>query len=355
MKTGFTGTFVISWSQTELDGQRPASPEAVRVGSAWSWRGEALRLDGPADLLRLEMNKDEGDLRQRAARSVRRLVGAAGVAPCVAAATAAKGQLADRCFTLTNGIDRYTGTLIEVAPGKTPLLMFVDELPPRDTDLWVLKQRLCGDGQRGARATPDSGMICFTPGTLIQTPDGDRPVERLREGDRVLTRDNGPQRIQWIGARRMTGARLFVYPHLRPVRLRAGALSGGRPGEDLLVSPDHRLLLRGRHVQALFNTPEVLVAAKDLINGSSIMTDMRVREVTYVHLLLEDHQVLWANGVESESFHPANAALSALSDRDRQRLVQLLPAVQDDPFSYGAFARRNLNASEAAILRHEAA
>ena len=351
MKTGFTGTFVMSWAQTELDGQRSPSPDLVRVGSAWSWRGNALRVDGPTEVLRLDMADSESDLRRRAAQSLRKLVGAAGAAPSSEAVLA---QLVDRGFILTNGVDRFTATLIEVAPGKAPLLMFVDELPPRDQELWVLKSRLKAWGQDAPDA-PQSGVICFTPGTLIETPEGARPVETLREGDYVQTRDNGPQQIQWIGGRRMTGARLFVYPHLRPVRLRAGAFASGRPGEDLLVSPEHRLLLRGRHVEALFNTPEVLVAAKDLINGSSIITDTQVREVTYIHLLLEDHQVLWANGVESESFHPANAALSALSDGDRRRLLQFLPAVEQDPLSYGAFVRRNLSASEAAILCHEAA
>ena len=153
----------------------------------------------------------------------------------------------------------------------------------------------------------------------------------------------------------MSGARLFVYPGLRPIRLRAGALASDRPEGDLLVSPEHRLLLRGGRVRALFNTPEVLVAARDLINGTSIAADTQLREVTYIHLLFEEHQVLWANGVESESFHPANASLTALSEGDRQRLQTLLPGVDENPLSYGAFARRNLTASEAAILRHEAA
>lgn len=351
MKTGFTGTFVISWSQTELDGQKAASWADMRVGSAWSWWGEALRVDGPTEVLRLEMAKDAENLRQRAARSVRKLVGAAAGAP---SPEPSSGDLADKSFTLTNGIDRYTGTLIDVAPGKAPLLMFVDELPPRDRELWVLGLRSKGSAQQEA-STPKSGVICFTPGTLIDTPCGPCPVETLREGDRVQTRDNGVQQIQWIGARRMSGARLFVYPHLRPVRLRTGALASDRPGADLVVSPEHRLLLRGRHVKALFNTSEVLVAAKDLTNGSTIVTDTHLREVTYIHLLLEDHQVLWANGVESESFHPANAALSALSDGDRRRLLDLLPTVGQDPLSYGGFARRNLTTSEAAILRHEAA
>ena len=72
MKTGFSGTFVISWSQTELDGLMAAPTEALEIGAAWSWHGDPLRLDGPTELLRLEMTKGETDLRCRAARSVAR-------------------------------------------------------------------------------------------------------------------------------------------------------------------------------------------------------------------------------------------------------------------------------------------
>jgi hypothetical protein len=97
------------------------------------------------------------------------------------------------------------------------------------------------------------------------------------------------------------------------------------------------------------------VAARDLINGHTIAADTAVREVTYIHLLLDSHQVLWANGVESESFHPASASMSALDTQDRIRLGGLLPQVEQDPMSYGVYARRNLSRSEAAILMHEAA
>ena len=104
----------------------------------------------------------------------------------------------------------------------------------------------------------------------------------------------------------------------------------------------------------LFNTPEVLVAAKDLINGTSISVDLRVREVTYIHLLFDRHQVMWANGVETESFHPASAPLTSLGAQDRARLLAAHPQLAADPRSYGGFARRNLSTSEAAILRHVA-
>ncbi|MDT8856798.1 Hint domain-containing protein [Paracoccaceae bacterium Fryx2] len=198
-------------------------------------------------------------------------------------------------------------------------------------------------------------MICFTPGTRIATPDGARLIQSLRVGDRILTRDNGPQQVLWSGHRRMTGARLYAMPHLRPIRFRAGALGQGQPDEDLLVSPQHRMLVRGAAAQALFNTPEVLVAAEDLLNESTIVVDHALREVTYVHILLERHQIVFANGLETESFHPSNTALETVDPAQRRGLVELLPGIEADPQAYGDYARRNLSASEAAILRHDLA
>ncbi|KIC25886.1 Hint domain-containing protein [Leisingera sp. ANG-M6] len=353
MKTGFRGTFVVSWSQTEIDGLPAAPVDALDVGAAWSWHGDAVRVDGPVDVLRLDMANGEAELRRRAARSVRRLVGAAVQNRTDVDAIEVDEPLMDSSFVVTNGVQSYTVTLIEVGPGQRPLLMFVDELPQRGTDLWVVHHSLgtiCTDRPQG-----ESGVICFTPGTLIATPGGPKRVEQLREGEKVQTRDNGAQEILWIGSRRISGARLFVMPRLRPVRLHAGALGIDRPEQELLVSPDHRMLLRGARVQALFNTPEVLVAASDLVNGTTIQPDTSVREITYIHLMLADHQVLWANGVETESFHPSNASLTALSETDRARLFRLQPGLERNPLSYGAHARRNLSASEAAILGHEAA
>lgn len=200
-----------------------------------------------------------------------------------------------------------------------------------------------------------AGVICFTPGTTIATPQGPRKIEDLREGDYVQTRDNGAQEVQWIGSRRMTGARLFAMPKLRPIRIRAGALGVERPDEELLVSPDHRMLVRGAAARALFNANEVLVAARDLVNGSNVVVDHALREVTYVHLLLPGHEILWANGVESESFHPASASMASLAEEDRARLFEKLPELEFNPHDYGPYARRNLSASEAAILMHDAA
>ena len=356
MKTGFRGTFVISWSQTEVDGLEAAPVQSLNVGAAWSWRGDAIRVDGPSDILRLDRADGAENLRKRAARMVHRLVGAAldpQAKPIVQDDPSSSAPLMDSSFVVTDGAQSYTVTLIEVGRGSQPLLMFLDELPPRNCDLWIVHHTL-GAGPSNQMGPESGGVICFTPGTLIQTPDGPRLIQDLRIGDRVQTKDNGAQPIEWVGSRRMTGARLFAMPRLRLVRIHVGALGLERPEEELLVSPEHRLLVQGPVAQSLFNTSEVLVAAKELVNGSTIAVDLTVPHVTYIHLLLPSHQILWANGVETESFHPANASLATLDDSDRARLLAQHPDLELDPHTYGGYARRNLSASEAAILKHAA-
>jgi len=356
MKTGYCGTFVISWSQTEIDGSQGAPVQSLNVGSAWVWRGEAIRVDGPNDVLRLDRTDEAENLRKRAAQMVHRLVGAALETEPQAGGGASVGTsdqaLRDGCFVVTDGALTYIVTLIETGPNNRPLLMFLSDIPPRDRELWVVQHALeTHVAQRDAKGS--GGVICFTPGTRILTPTGSVAIEDLREGDKVQTKDNGVRDVHWIGARRMTGARLFAMPELRPVRFSAGAL-GHVPDEELLVSPQHRILIKGDAARDLFNTPEVLVAAKDLVNGRTIRVDHNVRSVTYIHMLFDAHQVVWANGVETESFHPASAALTALDAEDRIRLLSALPELEQDPHSYGRFARRSLSASEAAILNHAA-
>jgi len=354
MKTGFRGTFVISWTQTNLDGRKAAPIEALRAGVVWGWSGEAVRVDGPCDVLCLDRADGEADIRRRAARTVRRLVGAVVQERTDVETVEVDDPLMDSNFVVTDGSRSYTITVIEVGPGARPLLMFLDELPPRDRDLWVVHDAI-GARPRNPGDPSDGGVICFTPGTRIATPEGDRAIETLREGDMIRTRDNGAREIRWIGSRRMTGARLYAIPALRPIRIRAGALGIERPDQELLVSPEHRMLVRGPEARALFNTPEVLVPAGKLVNGDTVRVDLTVREVTYVHLLLGEHQIVWANGVETESFHPASAALSALDPTDRARLLAQFPGIERDPHLYGSYARRSLSGPEVAILMHEAA
>ncbi|MFZ1339801.1 MAG: Hint domain-containing protein [Paracoccaceae bacterium] len=355
MGTGGKATFVISWSQTEVDGVQAATLDMLTVGAAWRWTGKPVRIDAPGGVLLLEGAEGAADMRQRAARMVQRLIGVAvGTDARVADDRDEPDEMPDQCFIVTDGVQSHPVTILPVPDSGARLLMFHGEVPPADRDLWIVRAQIDrSGGAAGDRA--GGGVICFTPGTRILTPVGARLIEDLRPGDLIQTKDNGAEEILWRGSRRMTGARLYAMPHLRPIRFRAGALGQGRPEDDLLVSPQHRMLVRGAAAAALFNADEVLVAAEDLVNDHSVMVDLIAREVTYIHLLLDRHNVIFANGLETESFHPSNTALDTIDPRDRAGLLALLPGIEVNPHAYGDYARRNLSASEAAILRHESA
>ncbi len=351
MMTGYLGTFVISWSQTDIDGLRSPPLSAVEVGASWSWSGHPVQLDGPGDPLILTSDGDT-TLRRHAVAAVRSLVG--GALPPVRPMHGqefADPEL-DRFFHVTDGRRTYAVTLVDVAEVARPLLMFVGQLPPRGQRLRIVRGLEPEEVVTRFTEAP-VGVICFTTGTTLRTPRGPVRVEDLAEGDSLDTKDGGAQEILWIGSRRMSGARLHAMPELRPVRLRAGALGDDEPDDDLVVSPRHRLIVKGRMANELFGTPEVLVAAEDLLNDHSVTRDHAARAVTYVHLMLPRHHVVWANGVETESFHPASTDLQTIDPTELGRLMRIVPGLDRDPRGYGEAVRRELTPSEASILRME--
>jgi len=349
MTAGFSGTFVLSWSQTVTDGVSGATTRDLRIGSSWMLAGVPIRLDGPADILKLGTCESAYDLRQRAARKVRRLLGSEAGQPRRSLPEADLVPDTDNSFVVTDGRARYIVTLIDVPGTDAPLVMFVGDYPPPRSEMWVVSLTLA---RPGPKARAPKGVICFTPGTRITTDTGPKPIEEINVGDRIATRDNGLQPVMWTGSRRLTGARLHVMPHLRPIRIRAGAMGEDRPDGDLLVSADHRLLVKGAEADILFNTPEVLVTARDMVNDHSIRVDSHLRDVTYVHLMTEAHEIIWANGIESESFHPAQMDLAMLGEEARATLHEVCPEARYAPYRYSEMARRLLAGHEVALLRH---
>jgi hypothetical protein len=341
----FRGTHVIPIGLVEIDGVRGASADTIFVGSHLRWSGAALRIDGPDDLLTLDAAEGAEALHRGAARSVRRLLGdLAGPRRMLPADVGAGANGHD--YTVTDGCAIYHLMLA----GEGRLLAVSGPVLPRDTDLVVIgKGEGLDDGARPIAAA--EGVICFVAGTRLATPEGLRPVEAFRPGDRILTRDSGAQEVLWTGRQHLSGARLFAMPGLRPIRIRSGALGKDRPEGDLLVSPRHGLLLKGRAARRLYNEAEVLVSARDLVDGGMIRRETALRDVTYVHLLTAQHEIVWANGVEAETFHPANANLDLIAPEERAALARVAPQVDSDPFAYSGFARRALSAPEAAILR----
>ncbi|MEO3414724.1 Hint domain-containing protein [Roseovarius sp. CAU 1744] len=185
-------------------------------------------------------------------------------------------------------------------------------------------------------------IICFTPGARIQTPQGARKIETLQRGDLVLTRDNGPQPIRWLGRRTVPGLGRFA-----PVTVAAGALEG--LAQTLTVSPQHRFLFTGYRAELLFGTSEVLVAARHLINGLNIRQAECTR-VTYLHMMFDRHEVIYADGTATESFHAGEVGISAISDRSREEMFALFPELRSNISAYGDTARTCLKAHEARLL-----
>ena len=190
---------------------------------------------------------------------------------------------------------------------------------------------------------------CFVAGTWIDTPHGARPIEDLRAGDLVLTRDHGPQPLRWIGARHISQQHDENYEKLRPIRVLKDSFGPGVPGRDLLVSPMHRMLVRDPLAALLFGQEEILCAAKLLINGRNIYRDS-ARETSYYHMLFDDHQVVTSNDCASESFYPGRVGLSAFEAQSREEVFSLFPELRTMPETYGKTARYTLRAYEAKLL-----
>ncbi len=191
---------------------------------------------------------------------------------------------------------------------------------------------------------------CFTPGTLIVTPRGQKPVEELRPGDRVITRDNGIREIAWTGSRTLTAAELARAPHLRPVLIRAGALGQDLPERDLLVSPNHRMLVANERTSLWFDEHEVLVAAKHLVGGQGVAR-LEVPEVTYIHFLFETHEIVLANGAWTESFQPGHQTLDGMGAESRDEILALFPELNaPEGLELFAAARKTLKRHEALLL-----
>ena len=229
------------------------------------------------------------------------------IAPATAAAVTYEGP----STLILDYPTTYTGTLSGLAPGDMLQLdgETVTSASIVGTTLTVVLQSggpltyATGAGLSGTQFSISTGsdgykdlltVVCFLAGTRILTEHGEMRVEDLREGDRVVTRgaDGAAlEPVHWIGRRRIdTGA----HPRpceCRPIRIRRDAIAPGRPHRDLLVSPDHAVFLDG-----------MLIPAKLLVNGMTIVQDDIIRHVEYFHVELDRHSILVSEGLETESY-----------------------------------------------------
>ena len=179
--------------------------------------------------------------------------------------------------------------------------------------------------------TDRSCFPCFVRGTLIETAEGPVAVEDLTPGMHIVTRDRGPQPLRWIGSRTFCSKAMKVSPEMRPIRIATGALGNGLPRRDLLVSPQHRILVRSRIAHKMFGAPEVLVAAKQLlqINGIDIAQD--VANVEYYHFLFDRHEIVLSEGAETESLYTGKEALRSVGQSARDEIFAIFPELRDRP------------------------
>ena len=215
-------------------------------------------------------------------------------------------------LTTHDGFKGYSITLGAGNSGNDPITAFVTTSPLVPDQIYVFTS----EGNISRIQPPHSEFACFATGTLIKTALGERPIEDIAIGDRVMTRDHGLQVVRWTGSRTLP-----AIGELAPIVFDQGVLGATEP---LRVSPNHRMLISGALSEMYFGTDEVLVAAKSLVNGRNVR---RVAGgfVTYVHIMFDYHEILWGNGAFSESFYIGDQAHRALQSDQHKELVRIFP------------------------------
>lgn len=204
-----------------------------------------------------------------------------------------------------------------------------------------------GLGQTDTAIVQVEQLPCFTAGTLIDTPDGPRPVEDLRPGDLVLTLDQGAQPVRWAGSREIEARGNFA-----PICIEAGSYGAT---EDVRLSPQHRVLVRDVWADLLFGEAEVLIKAKDLVNHNTVRREESDAPVTYVHLLFDEHQILSSHGLQSESYLPGPMMRNTFPEESCLEIIALFPELADIDSSGWKAARPILKTYEAQALQARAA
>jgi hypothetical protein len=253
-------------------------------------------------------------------------------------------------ITHVNGIPVSAGSTITLASGQTITLNAdgtFTVIGDGDTETVNFTYTVT-DGTRSDVAVVTLEQVpCFTAGTRILTIHGEVAVEDLRPGDLVQTHDEGFQPLRWVGSRTVAAEGAFA-----PVKIRAGTFG---PHGTLRLSPQHRVLVRDALAELMFGEAEVLVAAKDLVNGRSV-TQVEDGEVTYVHLLFDRHQVVYSEGLATESYLPGPMTEASFAAETLAEICALFPELDPETGTgYSPAARRTLKSWEARVLTATAA
>lgn len=178
----------------------------------------------------------------------------------------------------------------------------------------------------GDRVAAD--YICFASHTRLQCAKGARKIGDLKPGDLVKTLDGSLAAIRWAGGRRVSVPMQVAFPWLRPVCISAGALGQGLPLRDLIVSPQHRVLLRSRIVRRMVGADDCLTPVRHLVGFPGIAISSKITEIHYRHILLDHHDVVLAEGAPAESLWPGPQAMRTMSADARREILTLLPELE---------------------------
>ncbi|WP_171180653.1 Hint domain-containing protein [Ruegeria sp. HKCCD8929] len=210
---------------------------------------------------------------------------------------------------------------------------------------------VASDGSDANPPTSDlnyrDSVPCYTPGTLIMTDRGEVPVEDIRPGDMVLTADNGLQPVKWVGQRTVSEIELARFPNLRPVIIRKNAFGNKR---RMRVSPQHGLIA-GDHAS------DHLIRAKhaaEIFGGKFARVDTSRESVTYIHIMFDRHELIYAEGAISESFYPGPMALRSLEDPALDELLCLFPELRSVAFEKGCPSEQYGSPAREYLLRRQA-
>ncbi|WP_152972422.1 Hint domain-containing protein [Aliiroseovarius crassostreae] len=194
-------------------------------------------------------------------------------------------------------------------------------------------------------------FVCFTAGSMILTPSGAQKIETLNRGDLVSVADGTARPVRWIGRRHLTVDDLRKSPHLCPICIRADSFSEQCPSRDLVVSPQHRIAVSSPAMQLYFSEALMLAPAKGLLNGDTITQYSPDREVEYIHILFDQHELVQVEGVWSESFFPGDTSLDAMGRATKRELFELFPELRDLDGPFAETVLPVLKPHEVRVLR----
>jgi hypothetical protein len=241
-------------------------------------------------------------------------------------------------FMSGNGQTSEALILVETDEAGNIAQIYVQPLAPLSPKTEYVLVGINRDGalQRFAQIA----CVSFTGGTHITMANGaQRRVEDLRVGDRVLTRDDGPQEIRWMGHQTTRAVGDFA-----PIRITAGTLNNIN---DLITSPDHRLFIYQRTDELGAGRSEILVRARHLVNGDTVH-HLPGGFVDYYQMLFDSHQIVYAEGIAAESMLVDTVTSAALPAEMDDKLNDLLPG-------HHKTDHRSLEVQEGLLARPDAA